>query len=294
MRNIVIFMIIGVLAACSTPPKKELDNVFYPFNNSMTSLPNVPEGLDNQAELVKKLGYDGLGGHTRDDYFERRKSLDKVGLSMPELYWGIDIDSTGNVTYHPKIKDIIKDSKDKNLIVSLFVTSKTYMDKREEGDPLLVKKIQELADYAAQYNVKIAVYPHVNLYVEEVEHSVRLAKAANRDNVGAIFNTCHFLKKEGDEGWQEKLTEAAPYLFMVSICGADAGDTQNMHMNNLIQPLGEGDYDIYKFVKFLKDKDYNGPFGLQCYNIKQDCEVALAKSMQTWQEFKKRYAEEAN
>ena len=44
-------------------------------------------------------------------------------------------------------------------------------------------------------------------------------------------------------------------------------------------------------VKFLKDNGYDGLFGLQCYNIKQDCEVALSKSMNTWREYKKRYEE---
>ena len=44
-------------------------------------------------------------------------------------------------------------------------------------------------------------------------------------------------------------------------------------------------------VKLVKDKGYDGKFGLQCYNIRQDCEVALTKSIQTWQAYQKRYRE---
>jgi sugar phosphate isomerase/epimerase len=293
MKQLILLLLTVTLLGC-TSPKKELDNVFYPFNNSMTSLPNAPQGFDQQAAFLKQLGFDGYGGHTRDDYFKRRPSLDKAGLSMPELYWGMDMDSVGNITYDKKIKEIIKDSKDRDLVVSLFTTSKSYMSKREEGDPLFAKEIQELADYAAEFNVKLGLYPHVDLYVEEIGHSVKLAKLVNRNNVGAIFNICHFLKKEGAKGWEGKISNALPYLFMVSINGADSGDTQKMDWDRLIQPLGEGTFDIYPVVKYLKDKGYDGPIGLQCYNIKQDAEVALGKSIKTWRSYQKRYAEETN
>ena len=148
-----------------------------------------------------------------------------------------------------------------------------------------------MADFAAPYGVKIAVYPHVNVYCETSEHSVRLAKMAKRDNVGAIFNLCHLLKKEGAEGWEQKLNDALPYLSMISICGADDGDTREMGWDRLIQPLGEGSFDTYQLVKLARDKGYEGPFGLQCYNIKQDAELALGTSINTWHEYQKRYAE---
>lgn len=251
---------------------------------------NAPEGLDAQAEFIKKLGFDGFAGHHSEDYFARRAALDKVGLTMPEVYWGIDIDSLGNMTYKEGLKEVIKDSKDRDLIIALYADAKTFQENQEEGDPLVVKCIQELADFAAPFNVKIAIYPHVNNYCETSEHSVRLAKMANRDNVGAIFNTCHLLKVEGDSDWQDKLISAMPYLYMISINGADSGDTQSMGWNQLIQPLGEGTFDTYELVKLAKDQGYDGPFGLQCYNIKQDAEVALSKSMKTWREYQERYA----
>ena len=92
--------------------------------------------------------------------------------------------------------------------------------------------------------------------------------------------------------WKEKALKALPHLFMVSVNGTDSGDTQNMGWDRLIQPLGEGSFDMYELVKFFKDNSYDGPFGLQCYNIKDDCEVALTKSMETWKEFRRKYIEE--
>jgi len=291
MKKLLFAAIMSILFGCTTSQKKELDNTFYAFNNAMR-MPNAPEGMDAQAELIKRLGFDGYSGHTNDDYFARRAALDKAGLKMPEVYWGIDMDSTGQISYKDGLLEIIKDSKDRDLVIALFSNVKHFMNNKEEGDPLLSKAIGELADFAAQYGVKIAIYPHVGNYCETSEHSVRLAKMANRPNVGAIFNTCHLLKVEGEEGWEQKLIDALPYLYMISVNGADSGNTKEMDWDRLIQPLGEGTFDTYKLVKLAKDNGYKGLFGLQCYAIKQDCEVVLTKSITTWNEYKNRYASE--
>jgi len=290
-RNIALVALICLFFGSAYSQKKALDNTFYAFNNSIR-MPNAPEGMERQAELIKGLGFDGLAGHTNDDYFSRRASLDKVGLKMPEIYWGIDMDSIGKISYKEGLEKIIKDSKNRDLIIALFSNVKYFMNKKEEGDPLLAKGIGELADFAAPYGVRIAIYPHASNYCETSEHSVRLAKMVNRPNVGAIFNTCHLLKVEGEEGWEQKLLNALPYLYMISINGADTGNTKEMNWDKLIQPLGEGSFDTFRLIKLAKDNGYKGLFGLQCYNIKQDCQVALTKSINTWNSYKKRYASE--
>lgn len=287
MRFFCSSLLLILFFACTQ--KKELNNVFYCFNNGVRTLPNAPVGFDAQAELIKKIGFDGLSGHISEDYFERRASLDKIGLDMPEIYWGMSLTDDGEITYDEEIKEIIVDSKDRDLLVALFLNAEKYMTLKNEGDELFGKGIQELADFAAPYNVEIAIYPHANNYCEKSRHSVEMAKMINRDNVGVIFNTCHLLKVEGDEGWEQKALAALPYLQMVSINGSDSGDTKEMGWDRLIQPLGEGTFDTYKLVKFFRDNGYTGKFGLQCYNINQDCELALTKSMHTWNSYKERY-----
>jgi sugar phosphate isomerase/epimerase len=248
--------------------------------------------LDAQIAMVKKLGYDGFAGHHSQDNLKLFEEVTNSGLKMPEVYWGAELDSAGNFVYRPEIRDIIKAAEGTDLMVSVFTNAKTFDNNREESDRLFAKGFQELADFAAQYGAKVAVYPHVNNYCETSEHSVKLAQLVNRDNFGVIFNTCHMLKVEGKEGWQEKLINTLPYLYMISINGADSGNTREMGWDQLIQPLGEGTFDTYQIVKLAKDNGYEGLFGLQCYNIKTDCEIALATSMNTWIEYQKKYAEE--
>ena len=109
MRTLVLAALIITLFGCSSSQKKALDNTFYAFNNSVR-MPNAPEGMEAQAQLIKQLAFDGFSGHTNDDYFLRRAALDKAGLKMPEVYWGIDMDSIGQITYKEGLKEIIQDS----------------------------------------------------------------------------------------------------------------------------------------------------------------------------------------
>ncbi len=287
MKQALAFAFLIVFFGCTT--QDELSNPFYCFSNA-GNLPNIPDNLDAKASLFKDQGFFGWGGHYgEEDYMARRAALDKAGLEMPEIYWGLNIDSTGQASYKEGLKEAIMDSQDRNLIVSLLVTAKTFQENQAEGDPLVVKAIQDLADFAAPYCAKIAVYPHVNVYCETLEHSLRLARLAQRENVGAIFNLCHLLKKEGEAGWEKKLSDAIPHLYMISICGSDSGNTLEMGWEQLIQPLGEGSFDTYQLVKLAREKGFEGPFGLQCYNIRKDATEVLSQSMQTWRNYQNRY-----
>jgi sugar phosphate isomerase/epimerase len=284
-----LFLLLVMPAQAGAEKPKELDNVFYCFNNSVRLLPNAPEGFEAQAALVKKIGYDGLAGEGGKKYYLWRQAMDKAGLAMPEIYIRMGINKDCKAEYDGELKNIIKDSKDRNLLITFVLYNDLKIENRQEADQIFIEGIRELADYCLPFNVKIAIYPHANLHCETLAHSVSLAKTVNRKNVGAIFNLCHYLKAEGHQGWKENLQNAFPSLFMVSINGAETGDTQKMGWDKLIQPLGEGTFDTYELVKYLKDNGYDGLIGLQCYNIKQDCEKALTQSMNTWKSYQERY-----
>lgn len=290
MKKILLFLIPLILlgSADSFARKKKLDNVFYCFNNAMR-LPNAPKDLEEQAKLVKRLGYDGIAGHGEESYQAIRQSLDKVGLAMPEIYISIKIEP-GVPAYNPLLKDLIRDSNKRDLLVTLHLHSEQYKNNKEEGDMKFAAVLTELADYAAKYKVKLAIYPHVAFYCERVDHTVKLVEMVNRPNLGAVVNLCHYLKVEGPVGIEQQLLKALPHLYMFSVCGADSGDTKSFDWDRLIRPLGEGTYDPYPLVKLLKDNGYKGRIGLQCYNIKMDAEVNLTKSMTTWNSYRDRYA----
>lgn len=237
-----------------------------------------------QAEMLKDLGYDGLGYSGIDGIEQMLAELDKRGLKMFNTYLGISIDPDGR-KYDPRLKETIARLKGTGVLLWLNVNSKQFKKSSEEGDPYAVEVIREIADMGGQSGLKVALYPHTSSWVETVEDAVRVAKKVNRKNVGATFNLCHWLRVEGDENMRSLIREAMPYLFVVTINGADGGETTQMNWDRLIRPLDAGTFDTYGFVRALKEFGYNGPIGLQHYGIKGDARENLRRSMSAWREF---------
>ncbi|GAB1855486.1 hypothetical protein MHTCC0001_03200 [Flavobacteriaceae bacterium MHTCC 0001] len=265
---------------------KSLDNPFFVFNNALNK--NIkPQPWLDQATLLKNLGFDGMEGRETKGFLEAIKTFKAKGLKFYTNYVKIDIDQ--EQPYEKEWQQVLPKLEGSNLILWAHIHSKKYKPSNTEADNIIVPILQELLDLAEPYGVRIAIYPHVDFLAEKVEDSFRLASKANRENIGSVFNLCHFLKTDKAENLEKAINHTFTKLFAVSICGADSGDTQNMGWDRLIQPLGSGTFDVYRLVEMLKDKGYKGPIGLQCYDIKTPPELHLKQSRETWETYKQKY-----
>lgn len=235
------------------------------------------------ASLVKTSGFDGMELIGLDKLDEILPELQKNNLKLFTLYIQIDLEK--EQPYDPRLKSYIEKLKNTGLHLWVHVHSEKYQPSDPAGDARCIEIIADLADYAEKYSVKIAFYPHSDFWVEKVDDGVRLAKKINRPNVGTVFNLCHFLKKDETDKLEQKLKNAMPYLFLVSINGADSGDTHLMNWDRLIQPLGRGDFDVLNMLEILKESGYKNPVGLQCYNIKGQPEDFLPESVGAWKKY---------
>ncbi|MCF7957133.1 MAG: PmoA family protein [Phycisphaerae bacterium] len=232
-----------------------------------------------RADTLKELGYDGMG--SRGTALEEQTAIfEKAGLKIFATYLDLNLDAEQK--YDGNLKKCIKQLKGKGTILWLTVTSKNYKPGSARGDAAAVKAVGEIADMARESGLKIALYPHVGMYVETFADSVRIARQVNRPNVGGSFNLCHFLKIQGDVDYRPILKESLRYLFLVSINGAETGDTKKMGWDKLIQTLDKGAFDNDKLLKTLKEIGYTGPVGLQGYAIQGDAKENLTASMKAW------------
>lgn len=282
-------LLILLFCAFSVPAKRKISNIFY-AQNTLDWFQNGPKSDQEKALLLKSIGYDGLEGFGYSDFFLLSKVLRDNGLKMPVNYVSLNVGLNGTVADPSidKIREMISNSE-KGSIIYFQLTSDVYKNDRSTGDKVIVTVLQGLSDFAKGYGIRLSTYPHLSCYCETVEYSVKLAKMVHRKNYGATMNLCHLLKVEGSKDIDSKIIEYAPWLFAVNICGSDDGDTQQMDWDRLIQPLGQGSFDTYHFVKLLLDNGYKGAIGLQCYNLKGDAKQTLLNSLQTWNSFKLQY-----
>jgi len=238
-----------------------------------------------QVEMVRELGYAGMGCDIAA-MPAMLQAADDAGLKLFAVYVGASVDP-GKPRYDPRLKDVIKSLKGHDTMVWLYVTGgkPSSTDRDDEAAGI----VREVADLAAESGLRVALYPHAGFYVERVEDALRLMRKAERKNVGVTFNLCHWLKVDKEENLTPLLKQAMPHLLIVTINGADSG---GKNWDTLIQTLDRGTFDMFNFLKTLKDMGYAGPIGFQGYGIKGDPRDNLTRTVDAWRKLSARIAAE--
>ena len=234
--------------------------------------------LEQQASMMKELGYDGVGHLWLENIPERLKTLDAAGLKLYQITMMVDI-TPGKQAYDPKFKEIMPLLKGRGVQFLLIMNGMKASD--PAGDPHAVEIVREMAAVAKESGAEILLYPHTADWMEKAEDAFRVAEKVDRPNVAVMFNLCHWLRVSKDRDYKSVLTKVMPRLRGVSISGADTLDEQP-GWTRYIQPLGRGSFDMATFLKTLRQLGYTGPIGLQCYGIPGDIRDALAESMKAW------------
>ena len=276
-------LLLGTLAPARAADAPAAKMPFFAFENAMHDGKTRPPA--EQAALLKELGYDGVSasGQISAEYIA---AFESAGLKVFNTYLVLSFDSA-KPGLEPKLKEFVARLKGHGTALWIAIQTVTkdgvkLKPSAPEGDEVVLPAVRELAALAEASGVRIAFYPHTWMWTERVEDCVRVARKAERANVGATFNLCHWLKVEGDRDPRPVLQDALPKLFFVSINGAEAGDTKKLDWNKLIQPLGQGSYDVAGLVKMLKEIGYTGSIGFQGFAIKGDSRDILTQTMQGW------------
>ena len=251
------------------------------FENGLRTPRTGQFSLQEYETHVKRcaaMGYAGAEVSVGPDFAEKKAVLEKHGLKPYATYVGIRLNAP-NSPFVPGLREAIRELKGTDAVVNLYILGVPSGKDIEKNDPIAVEHIRQVAGWAKQAGLKVALYPHAGFYVDKVDDAVRLIDKAQRDNLGLIFNLCHWLKVQGPDGLDGVLAKAKPHLLCVSINGADAKGT---NWDALIRPLGEGDFDTATLLKKLRKLGYVGPFGLQCYNINLEPEDHLSRSIRAW------------
>jgi sugar phosphate isomerase/epimerase len=272
-------------AASEAGAKKGLQNPFFAMDTATKDAKH--QSAESQAAMVKELGYAGIGCDIAA-MPSMLKAVEDCGLKLYAVYVGASVDPT-KPKYDARLKGVIETLKGRETLVWLFITG--GKPSANEEDARGVEIVREIADMAAESGLGVALYPHTGFWIERVEDAVRVAKKADRKNVGVTFNLCHWLMVDREESLLSLLKLAMPHLLVVTINGADSGGKD---WTTLIQTLDRGSFDMLGFLKTLKELGYGGPIGFQGYGIKGDAEENLKRTMSAWQLFSEKIAAEKN
>jgi sugar phosphate isomerase/epimerase len=207
--------------------------------------------------------------------------LDGAGLRLFQITMVLDI-APGKPPYDARLKDVLPLLKGRHVQFDLLINGLPPGD--PAGQARAVEVLRELSDLANDSGSQLLLYHHTGSWLERIDQAVRLAQEVNRPNVQVMFNLCHWLRVEKTRDYRPVLQRALPWLRAVSINGADQFSTAP-DWSGYIQPLGRGSFDVFDFLKTLRELGYAGPIGLQCYGIGGDARVHLAQSIKAWRDY---------
>ncbi len=236
---------------------------------------------EQQADMLKELGYTGVGHNFLPGVAERLKAMDRVGLKVYSIALSVDVAPGSKQPYDPRFKDVLALVKGRGVQFQLIVGGKGMKPSDPAGDPRAVEIIRGMSDLARDSGCQLVLYPHVSNWIERVEDATRVADKVDRPNVGVQFNLCHWLRVDKRRDYKPILKQAMPRLWAVSINGAEERDN-HPGWEYYLQPLDKGSFDMGKFLKTLRELGYKGPIALQCYGIGGDTREHLARSMAAW------------
>lgn len=277
MCLVCVFLVGLVLIGEAIPAAEPQARPFFAFDNGVGR--DVGMEPEQQAQILADLGYDGIGYTGVNNVPAMLKALDTHGLKMFSTYLKVDLASE-TAPYDPGLAEAIKLFKPHGT--TLWIHVHGARSPSDELDDRAVAVIREIAKMAEASNLQVVLYPHTGFYVANNADALRVVKKVDRPNVGTSFNLCHFLKQQNEADMERVVKESMPHMMLVSINGADSGDTPKMGWDRLIQTLDQGSFDVGRLLRLLDTLGYQGPVGLQCYAIKGDVRENLKRSKAAW------------
>jgi sugar phosphate isomerase/epimerase len=291
MRRHVLWATLGLVLGLGIGHADELDNPFFAMDTG-TANGFTPAKIAMLADVgYRGVDFSALGffGRSVDQLPEVLAATDDHGLELYGVYFAVDIDGG---TCPPDVRRAIELLRGRGeTVIWAALRSEGHEPGSAAGDTAAVATVRSMADLAAAAGLRVALYPHTADYAERVADNVRLAKKVGRENVGVTWNLCHWLKVEGGRDFEKTAALAMPYLMRVTVNGADTPEG-DLGWDRLIQPLDAGSFDVFGFVRRLRERGYQGPVGLQGYGIGGDHREILTRSLTAWRGFVGRLAAE--
>ena len=238
-----------------------------------------PGPLAAQAVLVAELGFDGIEWQL-DHLDELRHASEAVGTDVFAAYGVLELSEEGATAARlaPLLTamDALAGGPGQ-LWLALRHDRRSVRD--AAGDAAAGSALTKLLEHATATNTTIALYPHHGCWLETTADALRLCTRLAHPRLGLCFNLCHFLRTGEERDPTAELARCKQQLFAVTLNGADLDGTD---WSTLIRPLGDGDFDLRRFLASLDAVGFTGPVGLQAFGITQPAREHLHRSMAAW------------
>jgi sugar phosphate isomerase/epimerase len=199
--------------------------------------------IEKIFDMIKDAGFTGVEGVNIND----EKNLIEIVSIAKEKGLSIVSISSSDINNGIKFSSVIG--------CEFYQTGGWYRDKLITGNlkedlKLCVNEFEEIGKYAKKYGVKIAVHPHLNQIIENLEEIEFLME--NSENIYLLIDTAHqFAANVNPVELFLKYKERVAHIHLKDVRGKE------------FVPLGEGEVEIEKFLDTLKENEYRNWVGVE-------------------------------
>ncbi len=259
-----------MIASAPAEERQPAVRPFFVFDNGLSDVATNAE----RAALLKELGYDGMCIRPANASGELFAAMESAGMKVWASY--VVVPAKEDAAVPQEVAEHIRMLKGRDMKIWLSLTNE------KADDQTAVRLIREVCDLAEASGLEVVLYPHVGFCTDTIQKCAMLADMAERKNLGLSFTLCHFLARNDGKELEATLRAFGPRLKLVQINGCDEIPPGKADWRRLIQPLGEGTFDVGRVIHCLDEIGYRGPVNLQCYQIKRPAREHLASSIQAW------------
>ncbi len=239
------------------------------------TLPAVP--LDQELDVLSELGYGGVEIFTPklDAFLERYPVSELRRRLLARKLMPLTMNCIENFTFRPPAEfDQLKEECRRLSAISQEIGCPTIVivpSPRPEGNSgaswdevkaHTVFALREMADVAAPFGVRLAfefLAPQT-CSVRTLGEGWEVVRAAERDNVGLVFDTYHFYV--GGSSWESLDQFDVDRLFIGHLNDAEDLPLEQLTDGHRLLP-GEGIFPLGRMLSRLHERGYDGAYAIE-------------------------------
>ena len=234
---------------------------------STWGMPTVP--ADVSIPYLAQLGFDGIEltvipGYTTDLSILTSRQRQQIQQLLHQHQLTLSAVSAHTSLMDPEPKLHLANMERLKVAVDLAVelqtgSSRPVVNTTPGGRPdqwsvdkqQLVDRLGELIDYATEFQVIIALEPHIGVMIETPQQICELIETVNSPYLRANFDISHF------EILGLPMSETIP-LMVPKTAHTHVKDQRGLHPNFEFLIPGEGDFDYVAYLQKMSEYGYQG------------------------------------
>lgn len=277
-RWLTVMLFAAFLSCRSTREKTpDLTNAYPWVIVEFDSLNRTPT---ERIAMLKELGFtkyaydwniENLDSMARE--FELAKE-NKIAVVAVWFWLNAKRDSIGKI--HESNKRMLNIVREADLQTTFWVSfnNNFFEGKSQEESVVEAASMLKMINNAAEaIDCNVALYNHRGWF-GDINNQLAVMAALPEEDLGIVYNFHH--AHQYLEEYPQLIEKIIPYLISVNLNGMDEGGPE-------ILPLGMGSYEA-QMIKELKERGYDGPWGLLGHVREQDVKLVLQENIKGYKQ----------